>query len=108
MSLGLCGVILADGQSSRMGRDKALLPWPKSDNAQPSSTILSAAIEELSDVCDFVIVVAGVNEAALRSVIESCGATLVVNPEPQHGQFSSLQAGLRAVLNHGRDNAWIT
>ena len=24
----LCAVILAAGESSRMGRDKALLPWP--------------------------------------------------------------------------------
>jgi len=108
MSLGLCGVILAAGQSSRMGLDKALLPWPKSDKSRPSRTILSCAIEELSDVCDLVIVVGGANEAALRPAVESSGATLVVNPEPQLGQFSSLQTGLRAVLNHDRDNALIT
>ncbi len=40
------GVILAAGDSSRMGRDKALLPWPPRDVGQsPSSdTFLSAAI----------------------------------------------------------------
>jgi molybdenum cofactor cytidylyltransferase len=109
MSLGLCGVILAAGQSSRMGRDKALLSWPKSESSgRPSGTILSSAIEKMSDVCDLVIVVAGANEAALRAVVESSGATVVVNPEPQRGQFSSLQTGLREVLNYGRDNALIT
>ena len=109
MSLGLCGVILAAGQSSRMGRDKALLSWPKLENSVPSSdTILSSAIEKLSDVCDLVIVVAGANEVVLRPVVESSGATLVVNPEPERGQFSSLQMGLREVLNYGRDNALIT
>jgi molybdenum cofactor cytidylyltransferase len=109
MSLGLCGVILAAGQSSRMGRDKALLPWPMpQDSAQPSGTVLSAAIEAFSDVCDLVIVVAGANEAALRPVVEASGATLVVNPEPERGQFSSLQTGLHEVLNLGRDNALVT
>jgi molybdenum cofactor cytidylyltransferase len=32
----------------------------------------------------------------------------VVNPDPGRGQFSSLQVGLREVLNHGRDAAMVT
>ncbi|HZZ16853.1 MAG TPA: NTP transferase domain-containing protein, partial [Candidatus Sulfotelmatobacter sp.] len=36
------------------------------------------------------------------------GASLVVNPQPSRGQFSSLQVGLREVLNHGRDAAMVT
>jgi CTP:molybdopterin cytidylyltransferase MocA len=32
----------------------------------------------------------------------------VVNPEPERGQFSSLQVGLREVLNRGRDAALVT
>ena len=109
MSLGLCGVILAAGQSSRMGRDKALLPWPMPGvSARPSGTVLSSAIEAFSDVCDLVIVVAGANEETLRPVVEASGATLVVNPEPERGQFSSLQTGLHEVLNLGRDNALVT
>ena len=28
LSPNICGVILSAGFSSRMGRDKALLPWP--------------------------------------------------------------------------------
>jgi molybdenum cofactor cytidylyltransferase len=113
MSLGLCGVILAAGESSRMGRDKALLPWPKplqpvNPTALPPTTILSSAIEALSDVCDLVIVVAGANQNVLRPVVEASGETLVVNPDPKRGQFSSLQVGLQAVLDRGRDNAIIT
>ncbi len=104
------GVILAAGDSSRMGRDKALLPWPPSASAQaPSSeTFLSAAIRSLSLATEFVLVVVGKNEAALAPIIYAQGASLVVNPDPGRGQFSSLQIGLREILNRGRDAAMIT
>ena len=32
----------------------------------------------------------------------------MVNPNPQQGQFSSLQVGLQDVLNRGRDAAIVT
>ena len=113
MSLGLGGVILAAGESRRMGRDKALLPWPPSgqsstDSAAQSGTILSAAIQALSQFCDMVIVVAGNNELALEPVVYGCGAILVRNPNPKRGQFSSLQTGLQEVLSRGRDSAMVT
>jgi molybdenum cofactor cytidylyltransferase len=104
------GVILAAGDSSRMGRDKALLPWPPPAAGQTASseTFLSAAIRSLSAATEFVVVVVGKNEAALTPTIYACGASLVVNPDPGRGQFSSLQVGLHEVLNHGRDAAVIT
>ncbi len=111
MSLGLCGVILAAGQSSRMGRDKALLPWPKGTESLaglPRGTLLSSAIQSVSDCCDLVIVVTGANGDALRRVIDGCGASVVQNPAPERGQFSSLQTGLQEVLNRGRDAAMVT
>src|SRR5260370_42269155 len=103
MSLGLCGVILAAGETSRMGRDKALLPWPPEaphpsktakGGAASSGTILSSAIQALSQCCDMVIVVTGNNELALGPVAYGCGGFLARNPHPERGQFSSLQTGL--------------
>ena len=100
-----CGVILAAGESTRMGRDKALLPWPP---VSPRDTFLSATIAALRDFNDLVIVVVGNNEPILAPLAYSSGASVVRNPEPERGQFSSLQAGLQEVLNRGRDAAMVT
>jgi len=104
------GVILAAGESSRMGTDKALLRWPPPLEGQPPSkeTFLSAAIRSLLLSTDFVIVVAGKNESTLAPVAYASGASIAVNPDPTRGQFSSLQVGLHEVLNQGRDAALVT
>ncbi|HKU26198.1 MAG TPA: nucleotidyltransferase family protein [Candidatus Sulfotelmatobacter sp.] len=103
------GLILAAGESSRMGRDKALLPWPPTSELHASKeTFLSAAIRSLSPSTDFVLIVAGANEVSLAPVAYANGASLIVNPDPGRGQFSSLQVGLHEVLNRGRDAAIIT
>ena len=109
-SPSFAGVILAAGESARMGVEKALLPWPPQipGQALAKDTFLSAAIRALTFATDFVIVVAGKNEAALAPVVYASAATIVTNPDPGRGQFSSLQIGLHEVLNRGRDAAVIT
>jgi molybdenum cofactor cytidylyltransferase len=110
-----CAVVLAAGESTRMGTDKALLPWPPATGpgetgrtAASRQTFLSAAIAAFSPFADMVIVVAGGNEPVLAPVVYANGGELVQNPEPARGQFSSLQVGLQEVLNRGRDAAMIT
>lgn len=109
-SLSFAGVILAAGESSRMGTDKALLPWPPQAAGQPAAkdSFLSAAIRSFALSTDFVVIVTGRNEAALAPVAYANGASIVTNPDPDRGQFSSLQLGLHEVLNRGRDAAVIT
>lgn len=104
---GFCGIILAAGASSRMGRDKALLSWPPSSGeaANWSTTFLGGAIEMLRPHSDMVIVIAGQNADALAPVVYSAGAFLTVNDRWEQGQFSSLRTGLQEVLNRGRDAA---
>ncbi|HWR16258.1 MAG TPA: nucleotidyltransferase family protein [Terriglobales bacterium] len=96
-----CGVILAAGDSTRMGSPKALLPWRR-------GTFLSGTIRALTGFTDLVIVVAGSNAEILRPVADAEAAYLIPNPQPERGQFSSLQVGLQEVLNRGRDAAIIT
>lgn len=105
-----CGVILAAGESSRMGSDKALLPWPPPASGEPVSgeTFVSAAIRSLSSCTDQVVVVVGDNEHELAPVIYAAGGSLVRNPAPEGGQFSSLRIGLKFVLDLGRDAVMIT
>jgi molybdenum cofactor cytidylyltransferase len=101
-SPSFCGVILAAGESSRMGTDKALLSWR-------GSTFLGAAIDVLAPFTDLVIVVGGKNAPNLEPVVDTAaGAYLVMNPQPERGQFSSLRIGLQEVLNRGRDAAIVT
>jgi molybdenum cofactor cytidylyltransferase len=104
----ICGVILAAGSSTRMGRDKALLPWPPVAEGTPAAnTFLGATIDLLQAYADLVIVVAGKNEAAIEPVAYAHGAFIAVNRQPERGQFSSLQTGMHEVLSRGRDAALI-
>src|SRR5436853_7019504 len=105
-----CGVILAAGESSRMGRDKALLPWPPSGSAPSASTetFLSSTIRTLSQENDLVIVVAGNNEAQLAPMAYAHGAVLLRNPNPERGPSISLELGLHGVLHRGPVGATLT
>jgi molybdenum cofactor cytidylyltransferase len=97
----LAGVILAAGESSRMGRDKALLPWH-------GQTFLAAAIDSLRMDTELIIVVAGANAKLLEPVVDAKAAFMVVNRFAERGQFSSLQVGVEEVLMRGRDAAMVT
>ena len=107
----LCGLILAAGESSRMGSDKAMLPWPPAPSGvtpQPGPTLLSAAILAFEPFTRLVVVVAGNNAQPVGVTANACGAHMVRNPTPERGQFSSLQVGLKEALFRGCDSAMIT
>jgi molybdenum cofactor cytidylyltransferase len=89
-----------------MGTDKALLPWPAANTT--GATLLSSAIAALRPFTHEIIVVAGRNAEKLIAIAATSGASIVINPAPERGQFSSLQTGLREVLHRGCDAAMIT
>ena len=89
------GVILAAGESSRMGRPKALLPAP---GWEPPENFLDRMIGLLAAHADPIIVVLGAHANVIREgSARASQVTFVVNERYRDGQLSSLQCGLRAV-----------
>ena len=87
-SPSVAGLILAAGESRRMGFPKALLPYR-------GSTFLDTLCGLFAARCSPVIVVVGAHAVEIRS--RSTGATFVENTRYRSGQTSSMQCGLRAV-----------
>lgn len=87
----IAGLILAAGESSRMGRDKALLTYG-------GRTFLETIISTLREAgIERVAVVLGHHAAEIQQAVKFEGVEVVVNFKYRHGQTSSLQVGLRAL-----------
>jgi molybdenum cofactor cytidylyltransferase len=82
-------LILSAGESRRMGQPKALI-------SVHGHTFIENLIQILKKHCDPVVVVLGHNPEPIRKAIGD-SATIVINHNYQLGQFSSMQAGLKAM-----------
>ena len=100
------GLILAAGQSSRMGQPKALLP---TDPGGPSFVRRLAATLLEGGVID-VLVVGRADDDALRAEVESLEPAVrwVVNAHAESGQLSSVIAGLNAADRPGVHGLLVT
>ncbi|HVO93245.1 MAG TPA: nucleotidyltransferase family protein [Terriglobales bacterium] len=85
----IIAVVLAAGESSRMGRPKALLPI----DGQTFIERIVAALQQTAVAR--VVVVLGHNAEEMKRRIEHLPVEIVVNPDYKLGQLSSLQAALR-------------
>jgi molybdenum cofactor cytidylyltransferase len=83
------GLILAAGESRRMGFPKALLRYRE-------ETFLDRLAGLFAARCSPVIVVLGAEAERIRAIVH-LAATFVVNPDWARGQTTSMQCGLRAV-----------
>lgn len=87
----LAGIILAAGRSSRMGRDKALLPYR-------GSTFLEDLAHTFLTRLDSLVVVLGHNAETIRaSLPHHPRLSAVLNQDCERGMLSSLQVGLAAL-----------
>lgn len=87
----IAGIVLAAGVSSRMGRPKQLLPFR-------GQTVLECVVDgALHSPLHKVVVVLGHKSESIRSLLAAKDVTVVLNPQYERGQGSSIKAGLRAV-----------
>ena len=84
-------ILLAAGQSVRMGRTKQLLPWG-------AKTIVEATIQHyLAAGLDHPYVVIGSDAERLRVLLKTAPVHLVFNPHFPEGMGASLRVGVQAV-----------
>ena len=89
----ISGLILAAGESSRMGRDKALLHYH-------GRTFLETAIAVLREAeIHPIVVVLGHHADEIRGAVNLETTQVFINKDYRLGQTSSLQAGLRALTD---------
>ena len=88
----IAGLILAAGESSRMGTDKATLTYR-------GRTFLELVVRTLGEVdIERIVVVLGHQAEDIQRQIKVEAAQVVINPDYRSGQTSSLQVGLRSLI----------
>ncbi|HEY78272.1 MAG TPA: nucleotidyltransferase family protein, partial [Dehalococcoidia bacterium] len=84
-------ILLAAGQSKRMGKPKLPMSFGR-------STIIEQAVDNLlGSAADEVIVVLGDRAGAVKRLIAGRSVKLVVNPDYERGMSTSIVAGLNLV-----------
>jgi molybdenum cofactor cytidylyltransferase len=92
----ISAVILSAGESSRMGRPKALLPIEGQNFIE---RIVGALTQSQADR---LVVVLGHNADVMRRQIEHLPIDIVINTEYKNGQLSSLQTAIRHIERDNR------
>ncbi len=88
----IMGIILAAGNSTRMGKDNKLLR-----NVGGASLVRNTAVEMLKSDLDSCSIVLGYQSDKVAAVIKDLGINLILNPLWEEGQASSLKAALNTL-----------
>lgn len=88
------GIILAGGSSRRMGKDKALLPYPGKPG-DPPETFLEHLVGVLASCCSDVVV--AVRDEAQASLYANSGAQIILDSMPGGGPLVGLYSALQAI-----------
>jgi len=92
----ISAILLAAGESNRMGQPKQLMPFGQ-------STIVEGAIDNLlNSAVSETIVVLGYKDEELRKTIPGKPIKIAINPDYQQGMSTSIIAGLKQVDKRAR------
>lgn len=87
----ICAIVLAAGESRRMGCQKLLLPFAK-------TTVIAHVVDRLlHSELDGVLVVVGHEGDRISDELSGRRVTIVTNPDYKLGMLSSVRCGLRAI-----------
>jgi molybdenum cofactor cytidylyltransferase len=94
----VAAIILAAGGSTRLGRPKQLLDWF-------GKPFVKQLVDLTKDAkLDPVIVVTGSDREAIERAIKGSEVTIIYNEHWQNGQSSSMQVGVKGLLNEQVDS----
>lgn len=94
--MAVAAILLAAGESQRMGDAKALLPWG-------GQTLIEYQLSQLMQPpIDRVLVVLGHLAAQIRPIVDTTGAEVVINEMYERGRASSLKVGVRSLPDDTR------
>jgi molybdenum cofactor cytidylyltransferase len=111
MTTGISAILLAAGESRRMGQPKMLLPWGETNVLGQVVGMFSAGLSEETEGSilsgfEILVVTGGARslvEAELKRLAESYPIRVVYNPNyAPGGMVSSIQAGLSALGSETR------
>jgi len=89
----ICAIVLAAGESRRMGSQKLLLPFG-------ATTVIGRVVDQLlQSVIDRIFVVTRHNADKIAEELSARAVTIVDNPDYPSGMLSSVRCGLRALPN---------
>lgn len=102
----IAAIILAAGESRRMGFPKALLGFPLEDGSQ--TTFLAHALDVFArSRARPIVVVLGHDANRIRDEVSFGEARIAVNARYREGMLSSLQSGIAAIDEPGIEGALI-
>jgi molybdenum cofactor cytidylyltransferase len=87
-----CGIVLAGGASTRMGRPKALLQLG-------STTMVERLLSLFNRFCDQTIIITGTHHTQILNTLPHLAPQILHNENHADGMFSSLRKGLAATTS---------
>jgi CTP:molybdopterin cytidylyltransferase MocA len=93
----VAGIVLAAGESRRLGRPKQLVPY----RGQPLLRALTSQV--CASRCDRVGVVVGGGDPAIEACLERLSVQVVANPDWAEGMASSIRRGVAWAAGEGCD-----